>query len=95
MSCLWQISKLPGYKDIMMDLKLSFICTGVGQGNSTRIPEKCGSVKFLTKLFRYEGGISLSHTNIFSRPLCNFLRSFGVCQFRIKIRFFLLVQSAK
>ena len=72
------------HKDIMMDLRLTFICTGVGQGNSTRIRQKCGSVEFLTKLFGCEDGISLSHTNIFSRPLCDFLRIFGkkvICAF--------------
>ena len=43
-----------------------------------RISQKWGSVEFLTKLFRFEGGISLSHTNTFSRLLCDFLRIFGV-----------------
>ena len=30
------------------------------------------------ELFRFEGEICLSHTNTFSRPLCDFLRIFGV-----------------
>ena len=37
MSCLWQISKI---RRIMMDLRLPFICIGVGQGNSYRGPEE-------------------------------------------------------
>ena len=43
-----------------------------------RIRQKWGFVEFLMKLFRFEGEISLSHTNTFSRPLCDFLRIFGV-----------------
>ena len=43
-----------------------------------RIPQKWVSVEFPTKLFRFEGGISFSHTNIFSRPLCDFLWLFRV-----------------
>ena len=58
-----------------------------------RICQKWGSVEFLTKLFRSEGGISLSHTNTFSRPLYDFLKLFGVCQFRIKNQIFPFAQG--
>ena len=76
----------------MMVLRLSFICIGVGQGNSNQGPEEFVRNEALSNFWRNYSGprveISLSHTNTFSRSLCDFLRIFGVCQFRIKIKFF-------
>ena len=48
------------HQDILVGLRLSYICIGVGQGNFTRGLEEFVRNEALTKLFRFEGGISLS-----------------------------------